>query len=272
VRLVKGSHIVVPKVHSQGHAYLFQNDDKRVIFVIPFERNFSLIGTTDVAVGSLGDSGQPTADEVEYLLRAVNRYLAKPLEASDVAWSYAGVRPLYDDGSDDPSKVSRDYVTKVDAPNDTAPLLTLFGGKITTYRTLAESVLQELSRFFPWMGGPWTEKEPLPGGDTPHFNGLRDDMHKRYAGLSREQVEGVVRRHGTRAERILGKAIEPGDLGRHFGAGLTEREVEYFVHEEWARTAEDILWRRTKCGLHMKPAEREDFEQHMRRRPVAVHA
>jgi glycerol-3-phosphate dehydrogenase len=272
VRLVKGSHIVVPKVHSQGHAYLFQNDDRRVIFVIPFENQYSLIGTTDVAVASIEDADHPTPDEVEYLLRAVNRYLAKPLVASDVVWSYAGVRPLYDDGSADPSQVSRDYVTKVDAPGDTAPLLTIFGGKITTYRMLAESVLGELGRFFPWMGTSWTEREPLPGGDTPRFNGLRDEMHKRYAGLSRDQVEAIVRRHGTRATRILEDAIEPADLGRHFGAGLTEREVNYLVAEEWAQTADDILWRRTKCGLHMKPAEREAVEQHMRRRSVAVRA
>ena len=272
VRLVKGSHIVVPKVHSQGHAYLFQNDDGRVIFVIPFENQFSLIGTTDVAVGSIEEAEQPTQEEIDYLLRAVNRYLAKPVEPSDVVHSYAGVRPLYDDGSADPSKVSRDYVTKVDAPGDTAPLLTIFGGKITTYRMLAESVLEELGRFFPWMGGTWTGREPLPGGDTPHFNGFRDEMHKRYAGLSREQVEGIVRRHGTRTTRILADAIEPGDLGRHFGAGLTEREVDYLVLEEWARTADDILWRRTKCGLHMTPDEREAVAQHLRRRPVAAHA
>jgi glycerol-3-phosphate dehydrogenase len=202
----------------------------------------------------------------------VNRYLAKPLEASDVTWSYAGVRPLYDDGTADPSKVSRDYVMKVDAPGDSAPLLTLFGGKITTYRMLAESVCAELGRFFPWMGGSWTASETLPGGDTPHFNGLRDEMHKRYAGLSRDQVESIVRRHGTRTTRILGDAIEPGDLGRHFGAGLTEREVDYFLAEEWAQTADDILWRRTKCGLHMTPDEREGVAQHLRRRSSAVRA
>jgi glycerol-3-phosphate dehydrogenase len=272
VRLVKGSHIVVPKVHSQGHAYLFQNDDGRVVFVIPFESQYSLIGTTDVAVGSIEEAEGPTAHEVDYLLRAANRFLAKPLVAADVVWSYAGVRPLYDDGTADPSKVSRDYVMKLDAPGDTAPLLTLFGGKITTYRMLAESVCAELGRFFPFMGGTWTGREPLPGGDTPNFNRLRDEMHKRYAGFSRDQIEGVVRRHGTRTTRVLGDAIEPGDLGRHFGAGLTEREVDYLVAQEWARTADDILWRRTKCGLHMKPDERGAIEQHLRRRSLAVSA
>jgi glycerol-3-phosphate dehydrogenase len=272
VRLVKGSHIVVPKVHSQGHAYLFQNDDGRVVFVIPFENQYSLIGTTDVAVAAIEEAEKPTPDEVEYLLRAANRFLAKPLVASDVVWSYAGVRPLYDDGTADPSKVSRDYVMKVDAQGETAPLLTIFGGKITTYRMLAESVCAELARFFPIMGDSWTGREPLPGGDTPNFNRLRDEMHKRYAGFPRDQVESFVRRHGTRTPQVLGKAIEPGDLGQHFGAGLTEREVDYLVAEEWARTAEDILWRRTKCGLHMHDSERDTLEQHLRRRPVAVHA
>ena len=272
VRLVKGSHIVVPKVHSQGHAYLFQNDDGRVVFVIPFEGQYSLIGTTDVAVSSIEEAERPTPGEVEYLVRAANRFLAKPLAASDVVWSYSGVRPLYDDGTADPSKVSRDYVMKLDAPGDAAPLLTLFGGKITTYRMLAESVCAELGRFFPFMGGSWTGGQPLPGGDTPNFNRLRDEMHKRYAGFSREQIESLVRRHGTRTTRILGDAIEPGDLGQHFGAGLTEREVDYLVAEEWARTADDILWRRTKCGLHMGPAERGAVEQHLRRRALAVNA
>jgi glycerol-3-phosphate dehydrogenase len=266
VRLVKGSHIVVPKVHSQGHAYLFQNDDNRVVFVIPFENQYSLIGTTDVSVGTIGDAEDATPEEVEYLLRAANRFLAKTLTASDVVWTYAGVRPLYDDGTNDPSKVSRDYVTKIDSKDDAAPLLTLFGGKITTYRTLAESVLGELERFYPWIGAAWTANEPLPGGDVKHFNGFRDEMHKKYAGLPRELVEPVVRRHGSRAVRVLGDSIAPEDLGRHFGAGLTEREVDYLVAEEWAQTAQDVLWRRTKCGLHMKPAEREAVEQHLRNR------
>ena len=271
VRLVKGSHIVVPKVHSQGHAYLFQNDDRRVIFVIPFEGQYSLIGTTDVPVGTLHDGAEATATETDYLVKAVNRFLAKPISAADVVWSYAGVRPLYDDGSADPSQVSRDYVTKVDALDDTAPLLTLFGGKITTYRTLAESVLGELERFYPWLGGPWTANEPLPGGDVRRFNGFRDEMHHRYAGLPRDLVEGILRRHGNRILRVLGESIVPEDLGKHFGAGLTEREVDYLVAEEWAQTADDILWRRTKCGLHMAQHEREAVERHLRRR-VAVSA
>jgi glycerol-3-phosphate dehydrogenase len=268
VRLVKGSHIVVPKVHSQGHAYLFQNDDKRVVFVIPFEKNYSLIGTTDVQVARVEDAGRATVEEIDYLLRAANRFLARSIGRSDVVWSYSGVRPLYDDGSADPSKVSRDYVTKVDAEDGAAPLLTIFGGKITTYRTLAESVLAELEPFYPWMGSAWTAREPLPGGDLAHFNAFRDEMHRRYAGLPRDVVEGAVRRHGSRTPLVLGDALAIEDLGRHFGAGLTEREVDYLVAHEWARTADDILWRRTKCGLHMREPDRNSVEQHLRRAAV----
>jgi len=270
VRLVKGSHIVVPKVHSQGHAYLFQNDDKRVIFVIPFEGRYSLIGTTDVPVSSVEEGEQATSQEIEYLVSAVNRFVAKPIEASDVVWSYAGVRPLYDDGTANPSQVSRDYVTKVDDVGGAAPLLTLFGGKITTYRTLAESVLAQLEPYYAWLGGAWTANEPLPGGDVAHFNAFRDDMHHKYAGLPRDLVEGITRRHGNRTVRVLGDSIGPDDLGKHFGAGLTEREVDYFVAEEWAQTAEDVLWRRTKCGLHMTAAERDAVGVHLRKRSTVA--
>lgn len=256
VRLVKGSHVIVPKVHSQGHALILQNPDKRVVFVIPYEASFSLIGTTDVAVANVGEGAQITPAETEYLLAAVNRFLARPLSASDVVSSYAGVRPLYDDGSRNPSEVTRDYVLKVDHEAHRAALLTLFGGKITTYRRLAEEALAKLAPFFPGMKGDWTATEPLPGGDVAHFNAFRDEMRARYPGLPRELVEGVVRRHGSRAVRVLGEARCLEDLGASFGAGLTQREVEYLVAEEWAATEEDILWRRTKCGLHMADAER----------------
>ncbi|HZZ91717.1 MAG TPA: glycerol-3-phosphate dehydrogenase [Usitatibacter sp.] len=257
VRLVKGSHIIVPKVHAQGHAYILQNPDRRVIFVIPYERDFSLIGTTDVAVPSLEGATTISPEETRYLLEAANRFLARPLAESDIVSSYAGVRPLYDDGSDNPSEVTRDYVLRVDHEGHRAPLLTVFGGKITTYRPLAEEALGKLKPFFPAMKGDWTAREPLPGGDVGHFNAFRDDMYRRYDTLGRALVDGIVRRHGSRSVRLLGHARTIADLGRHFGGGLTEAEVRYLVADEWAETAEDILWRRTKCGLHMTPAERE---------------
>jgi glycerol-3-phosphate dehydrogenase len=247
---------VVPRVHSQGHAYILQNPDKRVVFVIPYEGRYSLIGTTDVPIEDAKDGWAISPEETRYLLDAVNRFLAKPLSEADIAWSYAGVRPLHDDGSADPSKVTRDYVLKVDGRAGEAPLLTVFGGKITTYRRLAEEAMAKLAPWFPGAKGEWTAREPLPGGDVGRFNAFRDEMYARYPTLGRELVDGIVRRHGSRAPRILGNASSIADLGRHFGAGLTEREVEYLVAEEWAETAEDVLWRRTKCGLHMDEAQR----------------
>ena len=264
VRLVKGSHIIVPKVHSQGHALILQNPDKRVVFVIPYERDFSLIGTTDVQVSNVEEAARITPEETEYLVAAANRFLAKPISAAAIVHSYAGVRPLYDDGSDNPSEVTRDYVLKVDHEGKRAPLLTVFGGKITTYRRLAEEAMSHLEPFFPGLKGAWTAKEELPGGDVGHFNAYRDAMHARYPELGRDLVEGVVRRHGTRTPKILGDARYPEALGRGFGAGLTQREVDYLVTEEWAETAEDILWRRTKCGLHMTDAQRQMLADFMR--------
>ena len=263
VRLVKGSHIIVPKVHSLGHAYILQNPDKRVIFMIPYEGQFTLIGTTDVAVASTAEAARISDGETEYLLEAVNRFLARPLTRADILASYAGVRPLYDDGSSNPSEVTRDYVLRVDHAAQAAPLLTIFGGKITTYRRLAEEAMGKLAPFFPGMKGDWTHDQALPGGALPHFNAFRDEMHKQYAGLGRELVEGVVRRHGSKTTAVLDDAKSPGDLGRHFGAGLTQHEIAYLREHEWALTAEDVLTRRTKCGLHLTEAQRQAVREHL---------
>ena len=265
VRLVKGSHFIVPKVHSQGHALILQNPDKRVIFVIPYEGKYSLVGTTDVAVSSVEEAAEISDVEIDYLLAAVNRFLAKPLAKSDIVASYAGVRPLYDDGSSNPSEVTRDYVLKVDHEGGAAPVLAVFGGKITTYRRLAEEALAKLRPFFPGMKGDWTATEALPGGNIGHFNAYRDEMQKRYSTLGRDLVESLVRRHGTRAKDILGDAKGIGDLGRHFGAGLTEREVEYLRREEWALTADDVLRRRTKAYLHLTAEEQRAVAEHLGR-------
>jgi glycerol-3-phosphate dehydrogenase len=261
VRLVKGSHIIVPKVHSQGHAWILQNPDKRVVFVIPYQDKFSLIGTTDVPVPDIESARDITPEETDYLIAAANRYLARPISRADVVSSYAGVRPLYDDGTADPSAVTRDYVLKVDHANHKAPLVTVFGGKLTTYRCLAEDAMQKLAPFFPGLKGSWTATEKLPGGDVPHFNRFRDEMSSRYPELGRDFLEGIVRRHGSRAPDVLGEAKHLGDLGRYFGGGLTEREVDYMRRHEWATTAEDVLWRRSKCGLHMTEPERTAFSE-----------
>jgi glycerol-3-phosphate dehydrogenase len=264
VRLVKGSHIVVPKVHSQGHAFILQNPDKRVVFVIPYETNYSLIGTTDVQVSTIEEAGKISDAEVDYLIAAANRFLAKPISRDQLVWSYAGVRPLYDDGSPNPSQVTRDYVLKLDEEGGKAPLITLFGGKITTYRPLAEEAMQKLRPFFPAMRGDWTANEELPGGDVGHFNAFRDAMFARYPHLGREMVDSVVRRHGSLTPKILRDAKYAEGLGRNFGAGLTQKEVEYLVAEEWAQTAEDVLWRRTKCGLHMTQPQRDAVAEFMK--------
>jgi glycerol-3-phosphate dehydrogenase len=263
VRLVKGSHIVVPKVHSLGHACILQNTDKRVIFVIPFEGKWSLIGTTDVPVDTPEEAVDITPAETRYLIEAANRYLVKPISEAEVVWTFAGVRPLYDDGKSDPASITRDYVLELDDEAGKAPILSLFGGKITTYRCLAETALAKLSPFLPPMGPKWTKEAPLPGGEVRNYKAFCDEMLDRFKGLPRELLDGVLRRHGGRSALVLGEAKGVEDLGTNFGAGLTAREIEYFIADEWAETAEDILWRRTKCGLHMDAAQRGAVESYL---------
>jgi D-erythritol 1-phosphate dehydrogenase len=263
VRHVKGSHIVVPRVHPEEQAYILQNADKRIVFVIPYQEHYSLIGTTDIAVEEY-EHPAITEDEIDYLLTLVNSYLAKPLLRSDVVWSYSGVRPLHDDGSADPAAVTRDYVFKVDALEgaagpDRAPVLSIFGGKITTYRKLAEAALAQLAPYFPGMGPAWTRDAPLPGGDLPGRDRIAffASLCRKYPDLPADFLRGLARRHGTRSLRILAGARTVADLGQDFGAGLCAREIDYLMSEEWARNADDVLWRRTKCGLPMTPAQRD---------------
>jgi glycerol-3-phosphate dehydrogenase len=255
VRLVKGSHIVLPRLYDGEHAFILQNDDRRVVFMIPWEGRFTLVGTTDIPVAA-PEHAQATQDEVDYLCRAVNRYLEKPVAPHAVLWRYAGVRPLYDDGSSDPSAVTRDYTLRLDAAGDEAPVLSVFGGKITTYRRLAEHALEKLARYFPRLPGAWTGQTALPGSDFKDREEARKELLARHRDLPPEVLQGVFRRHGTRAIQVLGD----GQLGEHFGAGLTERELRYFIEREWARGAQDVLWRRTKAGLHLDQRARERVE------------
>ena len=263
VRHVKGSHIVVPRVHDEPHAYILQNADNRIVFIIPYQERYSLVGTTDVPVR---DFEHPAISEEEtyYLLTLANTYLERPLASTDVVWTYSGVRPLYDDGTSDPSAVTRDYVLKLDAARNgangpRAPVLSIFGGKITTYRKLAEAALVTLAPFFPAMGPAWTHDAPLPGGDLPHGdrNAWLAELVRRYPALAPSLLQALAHRHGTRAATVLGDARSAADLGENFGADLTEREIAYLRDDEWACTAEDVLWRRTKCGLPMTLAERD---------------
>jgi glycerol-3-phosphate dehydrogenase len=276
VRHVKGSHIVVPRVHPEDHAYLLQNADKRIVFVIPFEGKYSLIGTTDVPVDAF-EHPEISAQEVDYLLALANAYLEKPLAREDIVWTFSGIRPLYDDGQSDPSAITRDYVLKLDAGAGDgtagAPLLSVYGGKITTYRKLAEHVLDELRPYFPQMKPAWTLGVPLPGGDLPP-GGLAAwivEMRRRHPQLPEDIVDGIAHRHGSLAPKVLGDARQREDLGEDFGAGLTAAEIDYCIRHEWARTADDVLWRRTKCGLGMTPAQRERVAAYVAQR-IAVPA
>jgi glycerol-3-phosphate dehydrogenase len=257
VRLVKGSHIVLPRLYEGEHAFILQNDDRRVVFMIPFEERFTLLGTTDVDFE--GDPRSPAAseEEIAYLCRAAGRYLSRPPSPADVAWRYSGVRPLYDDGSQDPSAVTRDYTLRVDDADGAAPVLSVFGGKLTTYRRLAENAVDKLAAYFPHVKPAWTSGARLPGSDFADREVAKSEFFEQYPGVPAPVLQGVFRRHGTLAAEVLGD----GRLGEHYGAGLTEREVSYLVEREWARGAEDVLWRRTKCGLHMTEAERSRVAQ-----------
>jgi glycerol-3-phosphate dehydrogenase len=261
LRLVKGSHIVVPTDEPLSAAYILQNEDRRVVFVIPFEGRFNLIGTTDVAYEGDPAKAACSPDEAEYLCAAVALYFRRPPRPADAVWSFAGVRPLLDDEEADPSKLTRDYALELEGGNGKPPLLTVFGGKLTTYRRLAEKVLARLAPFFPGLGRPWTATAPLPGGDfggrTPEevFGHLARD----YPGIGHEILRGIFRRHGTLARNVLGDARSPADLGPGFGGGLFAREVAYLKADEWAQAPEDVLWRRTKCGLAMTESERRTF-------------
>ena len=253
MRLVKGSHIVVPRLYTGEHAFVLQNRDRRVVFAIPFESEFTLLGTTDVEW--TGPPGVPAIsdDEIEYLLETIGHYFAAAPSRGEIAWSYSGIRALVDDGASDPSKVTRDYLLELDAPAGRPPLLSVFGGKITTYRRLAEQAVDRLARWFPAARGAWTQQATLPGGEIPELDLERysADLVGMHEGLPPELLARFARTYGSRTERLLDGVPELRDLGEHFGAGLYAREVDYLAANEWARTAEDVLFRRTKLGLHL---------------------
>ncbi|MEX1196580.1 MAG: glycerol-3-phosphate dehydrogenase [Pseudohongiellaceae bacterium] len=257
VRLVKGSHIVVPRLYKGSHAYLFQHTDRRVIFVIPYENDFSLIGTTEEECH--GDPGQAQAseEEIDYLLEAVSTYFREPVTRAQIRHRFAGVRPLMEEENESATSLSRDYHLQFD--RQPAPLLTVYGGKITTYRRLAESALAQLKTVLPAMSQAWTAGAVLPGGDFEEQSRLLADFRARWPWLPEDVVRRWVRSYGTRALKLVGQADSLSDMGRHFGAGLYEQEARYLMEQEWAVTADDILWRRTKIGLHMSEAQRSEF-------------
>lgn len=266
VRRVRGSHIVVPKLFRHPYAYIFQQPDTRIVFAIPYEREFTLIGTTDVDHDGPLDHVEASAEEIAYLCEAASRYFAKAVTPANVAWTYAGVRALVDDGSARPEAATRGYRLPLSEPGEGAPLLGVYGGKITSYRHLAEEAVDALAERLPALAGEaWTAHAPLPGGDFPHDaqGALIEDLRREYRFLSEAEATRIGRAYGTRARRWLGQARRWADLGRNFGAGLSEAEIDYLKREEWARTAEDVLWRRTKLGLHMREAKRAAVAEFM---------
>ncbi|HTZ78811.1 MAG TPA: glycerol-3-phosphate dehydrogenase [Stellaceae bacterium] len=259
LRLVKGSHVVVPRLYEGDHAFILQNDDRRIVFVLPFEEDFTLIGTTEEAFE--GDpAGVACSDaEAAYLCRAVSRWFRASVRPEAILWRYAGVRPLYEDHAASASAVTRDYVLILDAPAGSAPLLSVLGGKITTYRRLAETALDRLRPCFPTMPGGWTDRAPLPGGDLVggDVGPATEALRRAYPWLEPVQARRLTRRYGSEAPAMLDGARQAADLGIDLGAGLTAAEVGWLRREEWAWSAEDILWRRTKLGLRFGPAQKE---------------
>ncbi len=270
VRLVKGSHIILPRLFQHERAYIFQNADGRIVFAIPYEQDFTLVGTTDVDYHD--DPAHPaiTPEETRYLCDAANEYFRQPIQPADVVHSYSGVRPLYDDGAKEAKAATRDYVLELEAPAGQPPLISVFGGKITTFRRLAESVLAKLEPQLPAemrarIGKPWTARSTLPGGDFPVDGAARlaDELQAGLADLPRSLARRLVRAYGTRARQILAGASSLADLGQSFGHDLREREVRYLMEHEWARHADDVLWRRSKLGLRVSAEQRQRLETFM---------
>ena len=266
-RLVKGSHIVVPRLFADDRAFILQNDDKRIVFVLPFEGDFTLIGTTDVPYD--GDPGEVRIDaaEADYLCRVATDHFTTPVSRSDVVWSFSGVRPLFDDGSSSAAKVSRDYILEPHpaGAGDNLRALTIWGGKLTGYRLLAEEVMHQLAPTFPTLGAPWTADARLPGGEL-YPTGLERFtrmLTQVYDWLPPELASAYARRYGSLTHTVLGNASSLDGLGRELSAGLHAREVDYLIRHEWARTAEDILWRRTKLGLYADMSTADELDAYI---------
>ena len=271
IRLVQGSHVLVPKLYDHDRCYVFQNPDKRVIFAIPYDRDFTLIGTTERDY--VGDPGkvEATAEEIEYLCELANRYFKAAISPAAVVWTYSGVRPLYDDGTKEAQAATRDYVLELDEAG--APMLSVLGGKITTYRRLAQYALDKLGRHLPAIdpaGRSWSAHRPLPGGDFPvqGFDPLVREIGSEFPWLETRCCYRLARAYGTKARLILQGASGWSSLGRDFGNGLTEAEVDYLMREEWAEEVSDVIWRRSKLGLRLSKEQVKDLERFLAERHV----
>ncbi|MEZ8698818.1 glycerol-3-phosphate dehydrogenase [Vibrio lentus] len=268
IRLIKGSHIVVPRIHDEPQAYILQNKDNRIVFMIPYLDKFSIIGTTDLEYK--GDPRNVAIDDVEvdYLIDIVNQHFVKQLGREDVVWTYSGVRPLCDDESDSPQAITRDYTLELDAELDQAPLLSIFGGKLTTYRKLGEAALKKLEPHLTNMGAPWTANNTLPGGN---FSCSREQLakmiHTKYPWASEALLLRYVTQFGTYTWKLLEGANSEADLGSQFSSeahGVYQVEIDYLINEEMAMTDEDILWRRTKLGLYMSESEQQTVTDYLK--------
>ena len=266
VRLVQGSHIVVKQKYRHDRAYIFQNTDKRIIFAIPYEDDFTLIGTTDRDYQGDPRQAAITPEETAYLCASASEYFTEPVRESDIVWTYSGVRPLYDDGASAAQEASRDYVLKGEGGQGQPAALNVFGGKLTTYRKLAESAAEHIAEMIGAKGAPWTEGAPLPGGDMPLDEAARlgETLRRRHPILAAPHARRLARLYGTAAETLLDGVASEADLGRRFGADLYEREVDYLMRREWAASAEDILWRRTKLGLRLTADEAAALDDFVR--------
>jgi glycerol-3-phosphate dehydrogenase len=264
LRLAKGSHIVVPRLYDHDRAYILQALDSRVVFAIPFQRDFTLIGTTDRSFAGDPSTVLPSGEEIDYLCGVVNEYFRTAIGASDVVWAFAGVRSLYDDGARKPQDVGRDYALKLDERFGEAPLLAVYGGKITTYRRLAEEALARLAHFFP-RSRPWTAHSPLPGGDFVYdgVDTLIERTQRTWRFLTADHARRLVHAYGTRVDRVLGTATGLDDLGMRFGADLTAAELRYLMSKEWAQIADDVLWRRSKLGLRLTAEQAARLDRFM---------
>ena len=277
VRLVRGSHIIVRQLFAHDRAYIFQNSDNRIVFAIPYEQDFTLIGTTDQDYSEGEGPPRINQGEVDYLCASVSEYFSVPITSADVVHTYSGVRPLYDDGASDAQAATRDYVLTLEGGGENPPVLNIYGGKITTYRRLAEAALAKLAPHIPVPAfhktGSWTATAPLPGGDFP-VHGFAREVQALQAlcpPLAAPHARRLVRAYGTRARQIVSSVKTSADWGQMFGADLSEREVAYLMEHEWARTADDVLWRRSKLGLHVGAGDAARLSDWMAGAPEKVH-
>ncbi len=249
IRLVKGSHIIVPRIHEEERSYILQNDDQRIVFVIPYLDKFSLVGTTDVEYEGNPFQASCSEDEKSYLCNVVNHHFKQQIAPEDIVWTYSGVRPLCEDESSDPQAVTRDYTFEVDDVQGKTPLLSIFGGKLTTYRKLAEHAVESLTQYFPEMGSAWTATSRLPGAQNQ--TECKDQLKDQYCWLPENIIQRFSVSYGSLAFRMLSGCENLADLGEHFGAGLYQIEVDYLIQNEWVRRVDDLLWRRSKLGLYL---------------------